>query len=398
MAMSEHLYEVLERLIAFDTVSIHSNVAAMEYLATEFDGAGFETELQHIDAGGVPQANLVAWAGPPRPDGLIISGHLDTVPVEGQPGWERDPFRVEIGGDRIFGRGTSDMKGFLAQCAEAARTIGRERLTRPLVFVFTADEEVGMRGASSVSPALQDLLGDVPRPNLAWIGEPTSFSIYHAHKCVTAFEIKVHGRGGHSGNPELGVNAIAVMGKAIDVIGRLQLERRNLRNQDFAAIFPDAPYDVMNFGTITGGVAGNIIAEQCAMRMTYRSLPDTDPLGLYREIERRLAEIDKHDYGSPNHLATFEMGKPVIAPPLLSPRGTTLEHALFEATGADTVLGAPFATDGAWFAREGIVTLICGPGEFAQAHQPNEWIGKDAFERGPAMVVGVVERMCCRPD
>src|SRR3984957_2329671 len=342
MAMSEHLYEVLERLIAFDTVSIHSNVAAMEYLATEFDGAGFETELQHIDAGGVPQANLVAWAGPPRPDGLIISGHLDTVPVEGQPGWERDPFRVEIGGDRIFGRGTSDMKGFLAQCAEAARTIGRERLTRPLVFVFTADEEVGMRGASSVSPALQELLGDVPRPNLAWIGEPTSFSIYHAHKCVTAFEIKVHGRGGHSGNPELGVNAIAVMGKAIDVIGRLQLERRNLRNQDFVAIFPDAPYDVMNFGTITGGVAGNIIAEQCAMRMTYRSLPDTDPLALYHEIERRLGEIDTHDYGSLDHMAAIELGPPVIAPPLLSPRDTPIERALFDVTGADRASGAPF--------------------------------------------------------
>jgi acetylornithine deacetylase len=346
----------------------------------------------------VPHANLVAWAGPAQREGLIISGHLDTVPVEGQPGWERDPFRVEIADDRIYGRGTSDMKGFLAQCAEAARTIDIDRLTRPLVFVFTADEEVGMRGAASVAPALQKLLGEVPRPNLAWIGEPTSFAIFHAHKCVTAFEIKVRGRGGHSGNPELGVNAIAVMGKVIDVIGRLQAERRNLRNQEFTKIFPDAPYDVMNFGTITGGVASNIIAEQCAMRVTYRSLPDTDPLALYREIQRRLGEIDTHDYGSPHHLAAIEMGKPVIAPPLLSARGTSLERALFEATGAKDALGAPFATDGAWFAREGIVTLICGPGEFAQAHQPNESIAKDAFERGPAMVLGVVERMCCAAD
>ncbi len=392
--MSTHLYEVLERLVAFDTVSIHSDVPAMEYLAGEFDGAGFETALHHFNISGQPQANLVAWAGPPRPDGLIISGHLDTVPVEGQPGWDRDPFRVEITGDRVFGRGTSDMKGFLAQCAEAARTIDLDRLTRPLVFVFTADEEVGMRGAASVAPALQNLLGDVPRPNLAWIGEPTSLSIFHAHKCVTAFEVKVSGRGGHSGNPELGVNAIAVMGKAIETIGGLQAERRNTRNQQFAAIFPDAPYDVMNFGTITGGVASNIIAEQCAMRMTYRSLPDADPLELYREIERRLGALDMHDYGSPHHVATIELGKPTVAPPLLSPRDTALERALFAVTGETVARGAPFATDGAWFAREGIVTLICGPGEFEQAHQPNESISRGAFERGLATIVGVVERMC----
>jgi acetylornithine deacetylase len=396
--MSTHLYEVIERLIAFDTVSIHSDVPAMEYLASEFDGAGFETALHHIDVNGVPQANLVAWAGPGRPDGLIISGHLDTVPVEGQPGWERDPFRVEIGSDRIFGRGTSDMKGFLAQCAEAARVIDQDRLKRPLVFVFTADEEVGMRGASSVTPALQDLLGDVPRPNLAWIGEPTAFSIYHAHKCVTAFEIKVRGRGGHSGNPELGVNAIAVMGKALETIGHLQAERRATRNHEFEAIFPDAPYDVMNFGIISGGIASNIIAEQCALRMTYRSLPDSDPLELYHEIERRLSALDPHDYGSPHHVASFELGKPTIAPPLLSPRDTTLERALFAVTGQSAAQGAPFATDGAWFAREGIVTLICGPGEFEQAHQPNESISRGAFERGIETIAGVVDRMCCLPD
>jgi acetylornithine deacetylase len=395
--MSTHLYEVLERLVAFDTVSIHSDVPAMEYLASEFDGAGFETALHLFDIGGQPQANLVAWAGPPRPDGLIVSGHLDTVPVAGQPGWDRDPFRVEIAGDRVFGRGTSDMKGFLAQCAEAARTMDLDRLARPLVFVFTADEEVGMRGAASVAPALRDLLGDVPRPNLAWIGEPTSLSIFHAHKCVTAFEIKVRGRGGHSGNPELGVNSIAVMGKAIETIGRLQAERRNSRDQQFESIFPDAPYDVMNFGTITGGVASNIIAEQCALRMTYRSLPNADPLELYREIERRLGALDLHDYGSPHHLAAIELGQPTVAPPLLSPRDTPLERALFAVTGETAARGAPFATDGAWFAREGIVTLICGPGEFEQAHQPNESIARVAFERGTATIAAVVERMCCRP-
>lgn len=394
--MSTQLYEVLERLISFDTVSIHTDIPAMEYLADYFDSAGFRTALHRIEVAGVPQANLVAWAGPPRSDGLIISGHLDTVPVEGQPGWERDPFRMEVAGDRIFGRGTSDMKGFLAQCADAARALDQNRLRRPLVFLFTADEEVGMLGAERVAPALQDLLGDVPRPNLAWIGEPTSFSVLHAHKSICAFEIRVRGRGGHSGAPELGVNAIAVMGKVLEVIGRLQTERRNARSSEFAAVFPESPHDVMNFGTIAGGIATNIIAEQCALRMTYRSLPGTDPLELYHEIGRRLAGLDTHDYGSPNLTATIEMGRPVVAPPMFSPRDTMLERALFEVTGANTALGAPFATDGAWFSREGIVTLICGPGEYAQAHQPNESIPRSAFDRGPAILLGVVDRLCCR--
>ena len=394
MAGNTHLYEVLDRLIAFDTVSSHSDVPAMEYLAGEFDGAGFKTVLHRLELSGVPQANLVAWAGPPRPDGLIISGHLDTVPVEGQPGWERDPFRMEVAHSRIYGRGTSDMKGFLAQCAAAARSLDKTRLARPLVFLFTADEEVGMRGAASVAPRLQDLIGEVPRPKLAWIGEPTSSSVYHAHKCICAFEIRVRGRGGHSGNPELGVNAIAVMGKVIAAIGQLQAERRAVSSEAFAAVFPEAPYDVMNFGMVSGGIASNIIAEQCALRISYRSLPDTDPLELYREIERRLLGLDRHDYGSTHHVASIEIGKPVIAPPLLSPRGTPLERALFAVTGQTTAQGAPFATDGAWFAREGIVTLICGPGEFEQAHQPNESISQAGFERGVQTIAEVVERMC----
>jgi acetylornithine deacetylase len=393
--MDGYLYEVLERLIGFDTVSSHSDIPAMEYLAGHMANHGFKTALHRIELARVPQANLVAWAGPPHPDGLIISGHLDTVPVEGQPGWEHDPFRLEIAGERIFGRGTADMKGFLAQCADAARMINRGSLKRPLVFVFTANEEVGMLGAERIAPALQEILGETPRPNYAWIGEPTSFAVLHAHKSVCAFEIKVHGRGGHSGAPERGVNAIAVMGKVIGVIGRLQAERRAQRNSEFATVFPESPYDVMNFGTITGGIATNVIAEECSMRMTYRSLPKTDPLEIYNEIKSRLAQIDTHDYGSPSITATIEIGRAVAAPAMLSPRGTILEKVLFDVTGTNTTQGALFATDGAWFARTGINTLICGPGDYDQAHRPNESIRRDALERGPGMILKVVDRICC---
>ena len=394
MALSR-LYEVLDRLIAFDTVSDRSDVPAMSYLAGLLEQQGFKAHLHHLEVSGVPQANLVAWAGPPRPDGLIISGHLDTVPVEGQPGWERDPFKMELTDDHIFGRGTSDMKGFLAQCVDAAAQLDRARLVRPIVFVFTADEETGGHGAHRVAPDLQQILGDVPRPNQCWIGEPSSYEVLYTHKSIGMVDIKVRGRGGHSGNPEQGVNAIAVMGKVLETLGRLQAERRAARDSNFAATFPDCPYDVMNLGIISGGIAYNVIAEECSLKLSYRCLPDRDPHELYREIGRRLAAIDPHDYGSPNFTATIEVGEPHVLPPMLARRDTPLEAALAALTGNTSTHGAPYWTDAGWFAQVGISTMICGPGEYAQAHRPNESIPRAAFERGPALMLKVIERLCC---
>jgi acetylornithine deacetylase len=392
--MSSYLHEVLEHLIRFDTVSTHSDVPAMEYLADHLDRAGFKTVLHKSEIAHVAQANLVAAAGPPEPDGLIISGHLDTVPFADQPGWERDALRMEAADDRIFGRGTSDMKGFLAQCAEAARTLDHSRLRRPVVFIFTASEEIGGLGALVVTPALRDLLGDLPCPTLAWIGEPTSYAIHAAHKSAVVVEITIRGRGGHSGAPHHGVNAIAVAGKVIETIGRLQEERRAQAHPDFAELFPDSPFDVMNFGTIRGGIAENVIAEQCTLRLSYRTLPSVDPNELREEIVRRCAAVETHDYASRNHRATITVGTAKVMPAMSSPRGTSLERALVAVTGERQVSGAPFCTDGGWFARAGISSLICGPGEYAQAHQPNESIPRGAFERGPALISQVIARLC----
>ncbi len=204
----------------------------------------------------------------------------------------------------------------------------------------------------------------------------------------------MQGRGGHSGAPAQGVNAIAVMGKVMDVIGRLQQERATSRNAEFAETFPQSPYDVLNFGTISGGLALNMIAEECRLRISYRSLPHVDPLELHREIERRLSEIDSRDWAGGEHRAKITVGRPQIVPPLLSARGTALERALAEVTGTKTSGGASYGTDGGHFALSGITSLICGPGDFDQAHQPNESVGRQLFERGPEMILRVVDRMC----
>ncbi len=394
--MAKLLHDTLRRLVAFDTVSANSDAAAAEFLADRLDGCGFKTAFQRVEISGVPQANLIAWTGPARRDGLIISGHIDTVPFKGQPGWTRDPLTAEFEDDRIYGRGTSDMKGFLAQCVDAAAQLDRSRLNRPLVFVFTANEEVGCLGAEKVGTVLPQLLGEVPAPQLAWIGEPTSYGICHAHKSIGSFQVVVRGRGGHSGAPAEGVNAIAVMGRVLDAIGKLQEELAAAPRPDFAEVFPESPYDVLNFGTIAGGLAANIIAEECRARVSYRSLPDADPAALYREIARRLGGIDPRDYAGGGHRARIEIGPATLVPPMLSALGTRLEDALREITGAKSSCGAVFGTDGGFFARVGIVSLICGPGDLEQAHQPNESIRRDAFERGGEIILRVIDSMCGR--
>jgi acetylornithine deacetylase len=367
----------------------------MSDLARELKARDFIVAEQKIEIGGVSQSNLVAWAGPHRPDGLIISGHVDTVPFEGQPGWTRDALKLEDAGDRLYGRGTSDMKGFIAACLDATRHLDLTRLHRPLVFVFTANEEVGCLGAEKVGPELKAMLGEVPVPRVAWIGEPTSWLVSHAHKSIVLCDVIVRGRGGHSGAPAAGVNSIAVMGKVIEAIGRIQEQRRLAPRAEYEAIFPDAPYDVINLGVISGGMALNMIAEECVLRISYRTMPDVDPVALYEDIERAIAAIDRHDYASDHNRAEIKLGSPMVVPPLNSRRGTALEAALFEATGAHDSGGVLFGTDGGWFARSGIASLICGPGDLEQAHQPDEFIRRHALDRTTPIILKVIDRLCC---
>ncbi len=392
--MATYLQELASRLVGYDTVSQKSNVEAMAYLGNHLEGHGFQVALQQTEVAGVPKANLIAFAGPPESDGLILSGHVDTVPFIDQPGWTRDPLTLGVEDERVYGRGTSDMKIFLTQCVDAAAVLDPKRLTRPVVFLFTADEEVGCLGAARLMPALSDLLGHVPQPRLAWIGEPTSYQVFHTHKGVALFSISIRGLGGHSSTPETGVNAIAVAGKVIAAIGHYQAELRAAPSAEFAELFLDSAYPTLNFGLVRGGTAGNMIAEQCTVQVSYRPLPKADPLDCFHEIARRVRVLDLVDFSGSAHRASVEFSEPLVVPPLFSPRETPLEGALFEVVGHQTSGGAPFATDGCQFASGGIASLICGPGDLDQAHQPNESIRRETFENGTGRILSVIEKLC----
>jgi acetylornithine deacetylase len=390
------LRDTAARLIETDTVSSKGNAALMGDLGDRLGSAGFRVQLQRWGEGADAKANLVAVAGPPEPQGLVLSGHLDVVPFADQPGWTRDPLCLCFEGDRVYGRGTSDMKVFLAQCVAAAAQLDLSRLRRPVVFLFTADEEIGCLGAARLVPALDALLGGVPRPALAWIGEPTSWRVLHAHKGVAAFSVSVRGRGGHSSVPSAGVNAIAVAAQAMARVGELQAELRRRPRAEYRAVFPDAPYTTLNFGTVQGGTATNVIAEQCSFTVSYRPLPDEDPSWVQREVKQRLAAHAFRDWGSELE-AELSVSDVLVAPGLLSPTGTPLEQALRERLPPSAPGGAPFCTDGGRFTSAGIASLICGPGDLEQAHQPDESVSRAAFEAGAEHILRVIERLCSNP-
>ena len=393
--MASYLHDVARRLIAFDTVSAKSNAAAARYLADELDHHGFRVACQDYDCDGVAKTNVVAVAGPPVAGGLVVSGHIDVVPFAGQAGWTRDPLAFAIDDARVHGRGTSDMKGFLAQCLAAAAELDRARLRRPLAFVFTADEEIGCRGADRVVPALPALLGDVPRPALAWIGEPTSWRVFRTHKGIVVFGITAHGIAGHSSLPERGQSAIAVMGRVIACIARYQAELREAPRAAGAEDFPECPYVPLNFGVVAGGTADNMIADRCTLTVSYRPLPGADPRAVHAEITRRLAVADLRDPGAPHVPARVDVGEPEVVAGMRSPRDTALERVLRATLGGDDgPSGAPFATDGGAFERGGIASLVCGPGDLDQAHQPDESMPRQAFESGVGVIQTVVTRLC----
>lgn len=389
------LIEITSELIAANTVSHLGNRAAMARLGERLADAGMRVELQEWRVQEHQKANLVAVAGPAEPDGLILSGHLDVVPFDNQPGWTRDPLRFEVEGGRGYGRGASDMKGFLAQCAVAAGRLDFGALCRPLVMLFTADEETGCLGAERLGPALPALLKDTPAPRFCWIGEPTGWEVFHAHKGVVSFEVRVQGMPGHSSLPEQGVNAIAVAAQLLTRIGALQEELRQAPKAEFGVLFPDAPYTTLNLGTVEGGSALNMIADTCTFRLSYRPLPDEDLDALAQRIRTRLLDTPAPDPGSGRE-AHIEVSAPQCVPGLMSPVGERLGRTLCSRFDRAREGGAPYCTDGGRFAQFGIDSIICGPGELAQAHQPNESIAMQGLVEGVDHVVEIVQEMCAQ--
>jgi len=390
------LWGIAQKLVSFNTVSQYSNLQATEFLANYLDDCGFVVKLLPHDVDGVPKATVVAWAGPPEPDGLIISGHTDIVPFDKQPGWRSDPLRMHLDGERIFGRGVTDMKVFLAQSILAAKHVSVSALKRPLVYIFTYDEEIAGQGSGRLVATLPELFKEYPLPKLALIGEPTGFEIYRAHKGYATCEIRVQGKGGHSSVPASGLNAIDTMAAIIRIIQEVGKELEQSASAENRLLFPEVPFSTFNSGMIGGGLAPNMIADECHLTLSIRIAPGDDVQKIIQTVRER---IDNEIVGALKVVAPeggVSIENIIACPPLRSPSDGPFCNLLQQTIGKNLGGGISFATDGGNFQLIDIDSYVCGPGLLSEAHQPNESMPATNFYAGLEYIERIVADWCAQ--
>jgi acetylornithine deacetylase len=381
--MNKRLLEINEKLIAFDTVSSKSNKACADYICNILDDLDFKiTKDIYKDERGKEKVQVLASIGPEIQDGLILSGHIDTVPFENQAGWTVDPLKLQLTDGKFYGRGTCDMKVFIGQCLSVAENIELKKLQKPLHFVFTADEEVGCLGAKRIKESIQSLLKQTPLPKRAIIGEPTSFNIVNTHKGIVHFNIQIKGIGGHSSRPDRGKNAIETMGGVIEVIKQMNTEYSLRVNDELQNQFPDFPYNHLHIAMAKGGIALNMIPESASLAISYRSFPMDDPKMLFNALKERLKEFKE-----------IEFTNLFITPGMPLSLNDELEKILKKEMQKHELQSVSFATDGGYIKSLGIETYICGPGDIKEAHTANEYINESDFYEGAVHIKNICEQL-----
>jgi acetylornithine deacetylase len=364
--------EILDRLVAFDTTSARSNLDLIQWVADYLAGFGVAAVRSAASEG---KANLFATIGPPEQGGVILSGHTDVVPVAGQE-WHSDPFKLTAQDDRLYGRGSADMKGFIALVLALVPQMTSRALRVPLHLAFTHDEETGCLGAPSLIRALPT---GMARPLIAIVGEPTSMRIANAQKGCSFFRTRITGHEGHSSAPDRGVNAIVAAAEMIAEIGRLHAEARGRARPDSGF---DPPHSTLSVGTIAGGTAVNIIARECAFDWDLRTLPHEDAAALKARIDRFIAADLLPRMRAVYPEAAVETETIVAVPPLVPVAGSPAEALARRLTGTNTTTTVSFASEAGLYQEAGIPAIICGPGSIDVAHKPDEFITRAELAQG----------------
>lgn len=351
-----------------------SNLAVIQLLAGWLSELGFDCRIQPIaDAPG--KANLIASLGM-GPGGLVLAGHTDTVPCNPER-WQHDPFALTEADGRWYGLGSCDMKGFFPLIIEAVRALDRP-LSRPLIILATADEESAMGGAQAL--VADDLLG----ARHAVIGEPTGLQPIRVHKGILMERVDITGQAGHSSDPGLGRNAIEAMHQVISEL----LELRSGWQRQWTNPLFSVPTPTLNLGCIHGGDNPNRICGQCALEFDLRPLPGMDPDELRASIAQRLQAVAQEHGVTIDYRPLF----PGVAP-LDTPASAEIVRACEQLTGYSAGSVA-FATEGPYLNQLGLQTVILGPGDIAQAHQPDEYLAVDRIEPMVKVLRELIERFC----
>lgn len=384
--------ELLEQLVALDSTSTHSNLAVIELCEQVLGDAG--ATLHRVpDPTGDDRAGLLARLGPDVDGGVVLSGHTDCVPVTGQP-WTVDPFAVTERDGLWHGRGTTDMKGFIACVLATAPTLAATELARPVWVLLTWDEEVGTVGAGPVTDALVERT----RPSCAVVGEPTLMRPVTSHKGVRSSRVTVTGRDGHSSQPARGANALVAAARFAvhldEVAARLRADGGDDRF--------DPPETTINVATLAAGQAINIIPRAAELTWEYRPVPADDSWAIAERAEQWARRTLLPPLRAVDEACAIDVERVAVVPTLADEDGPDVavtdpgaaERLVRALTGDDHPAGTvPFGTDGGWHQRAGISTVVCGPGDIAQAHQPDEWIAPSQLAACEHLLVGLADHL-----
>jgi acetylornithine deacetylase len=374
--------DLLALLVGFDTTSSKSNLALIDFVEDQLKGHGIaSTRIPSPDSS---KADLFATIGPAGEGGIGLSGHSDCVPVEGQR-WTSDPFTLALRDGKLYGRGSCDMKGFIA-CVLASVPLFKSREPKePIHIIISYDEEVGCTG---VRPLIARLGHDLPRPRAVIVGEPTSMRVIDTHKRIDVYRTRVTGREAHSSVPELGVNAIAAAAALIGELDRLGADIAAKQNDPRF----EPPYSTVVVGTIKGGTAHNIVPKTCEFQWQVRSLPSAAPAEVPRDLTAfakttllRMRQVTKE--------AGIETETEGSVPAFVAAPGSAAVALALELTGAEHTHAVSYTTEAGLFEQAGCPAVICGPGNIAQAHAADEYVSVDQLEACLAFLSGLAQQL-----
>ncbi|MFU1479118.1 acetylornithine deacetylase [Roseovarius sp. C7] len=376
--------EILDRLIGFDTVSRNPNIDLMRFIQGTLAEVGVEAELIPNENG--KKANLLATIGPRDGRGVMLSGHTDVVPVDGQ-NWTKPAFRLTEEDGRYYGRGTADMKGFVACALAAGLKAAKRELKTPLHLAFSYDEEIGCQGVRSMI----DLLRDAPvRPAMCIVGEPTSLTVATGHKGKIALKARCVGREGHSALAPLAMNALHL---GCDLVAALREVQDELRERGAQDGDYDVSYTTVHAAKMQGGVALNIVPNLCEVDFEIRNLAQDDPQEILADIRARADEIVARvrDHAPE---ASIEITENFSYPGLDTPGTADVVGFVKSLTGGNATCKVAFGTEGGLFSQElSVPTVVCGPGSMMQGHKPDEFVEVSQIARCDAMLDTLLDRL-----
>ena len=378
--------EMLDKLVSFKTVSLDSNLEMIKFIQDYLNSYGIDSHLVFNNL--KTKANLYAQIGPNVEGGILLSGHTDVVPIEGQS-WTSDPFRLIEKNGRLYGRGSCDMKGFNALILAAIPTMMMVKLQKPIQIAFSYDEEVGCLGAPAMINKIRVTL---PKAAAVIVGEPTMMNTVNGHK--TSIGLKTHVRGFevHSSLMHNGVSAVMNAGKLVSWVSEQTEKNKAMEIQEENRKF-EPPFTTLHVGVINGGTAGNITAKDCRFSLDIRCLPSESSKAWVNKYEE-YAKIVEAQMQTTNTTSYINIEKTHFVPGLKPEVNGFAEALVRQITRQNNTEMVSYGTEAGQFQEAGYSTIICGPGSIKQAHQANEYIDVSQLKKGELFISELIKSVC----